>query len=235
MTTKAGDIPDSIVDLINDLKAENAELRRSLMRVSSVPDDSSGQSTRLMDIGSNNICNNQTSGCRACAFLESQVERLSSEIEQLRTLCGDSSIANDTRCRHLMDALSKENNRRMRMESIIQRQQVHIRELMAHVRNIAPVELAEEDNFYPGEYHSQSSRQNEAVWELDMDDLNRQLEELDETVHRVEESSTRLTSTTRVAFGQGNPQGGARKSDLGLPEPSTPGSRGVLGRLMHGT
>ena len=232
--SKFGMVPETIIDLMNDLKAENAELRRSLI-VSNASQthidelEAAGLASHGVNNDSwDNQPNELSISCRACVLLEAQIDRLSSELERIRSLYSGSSVSYENRCRQLMEALSRENARRTRMESIIQRQQVHIRELTHRIRAVGPIES--EGEFYDHFDQSASGPMREPAWEFDMDDLNRQLQELDETVHRVDESSTRLTSTTRAAFAQ-------TRNELGLPNPSPPpaADRGVLGRLMHGS
>ena len=235
---------ESIVDLVNDLKAENADLRRSLIaatafRSSNFSADLVVPTTTDQDGDRSNGIRIQdsVSTCRACLFLESQADRLMGEIESLRSSHADALMLYETKARQLMEALSRENQRRTRMESIIQRQQVHLRELTEKLRQITVGDEAEYESSYRDldiPTSDAGRRRQPPVWEFDMDDLNRQLDELNENVHRVEEFSNRLTSSTRVAFSQHLPGERSSVTDE-AHSPTRSIGRSVLTKLMSGT
>jgi hypothetical protein len=236
---------ESIVDQVNDLKAENAELRRSLivattLRSSEASFDQVDVRTigRDGDFGPGHRIQDSAPSCRACTFLESQVDRLLSELESLRKTHADVMIGYETKARQLMDTLSRENHRRTRMESIIQRQQVHLRELTQRIRQLTlgGIDGTSDDSHFHYQssgrpYSTAMETREPEVWEFDMDDLNRQLTELDDNLNRVEESSNRLSSSTRMAFSQAP----AIEPTTYIDEPTQPRkTRGMLLKLMGG-
>ena len=214
---------------MNDLKAENAQLRMKLLLPSSTPD-------RSMRGGEDS-----TGSCRTCMVLETQVQRLTAEIDEIRYQASTRDKNSQYENRELLEALSKESRRRSRMESIIHRQQDYIRELSHRIKE------TQGDLYHTSEeYHGSESGANyspdpmreirvpDRPWEVDMDDLFRQLDDLDEKVHDVEEQTNRLTNSTRAAFAP------ARADHVFPQHVSSIGSsrssgNGVLGRIMHGT
>lgn len=204
---------ESILDVVNDLKVENATLKRALIavgidgqRAAEYLDDSLPESQDTITYRPQQEIKqvSRSSECKACLLLENQVERLSDELDRLRGIQSEASLSLETKVRHLMDALSRENQRRMRMESIIQRQQSHIKELTNKLKDLTGLGDGSEEVSAPWSItrpQVDDFLDNHRPWELDMDDLNRQLAELDTKVHKVEESSNRLASSTQVAFG----------------------------------
>lgn len=184
-----------VIDQINDLKAENAELRKKLLVLSASPALQSSQ--------------NGTTSCRLCSILESKIDRLSSEIEYLRSR---SNPTNPSGANDVSDTISRERKRRARMEVIIDRQRSHIRFLYSRLDsmthrdgfsgNEAELDLPASDQSSAYRFSRESDS---PPWEIDMDDLARQLQDLDNNVQRVEASSNRLSTSTRAAFLAANP------------------------------
>jgi DNA repair exonuclease SbcCD ATPase subunit len=204
---------ESILDVVNDLKVENATLKRALIAVGMRDDEvddvlewslPESQHTNAHRIEKEIQPVSRLSECKACRLLENQVDRLSDELDRLRGIQSEANVSLETKVRHLVDALSRENQRRLRMESIIQRQQSHIKELTAKLKDLTGLGDESEQVSFPWSItrpQVDDFLDSHRPWELDMDDLNRQLEELDTKVHKVEESKNRLASSTQVAFG----------------------------------
>jgi hypothetical protein len=205
--------PELIVDLVNDLKAENAELRRELFSRSAFRLPIAKASSQTLedplesdqsDFPPANKQDQSVSICRACCFLEGQVERISGEMANLRAHHADVVSSYEMKLRQQIDGLARESHRRARMESIIQRQQSHIKELTLKLSEFLSVDsrsAPQNRGDQTGENRASSCRNSSTIWELDMDDLNRQLTELDDNVQRVQHSSDRLSSTALEAHG----------------------------------
>ena len=196
-----------MLDYINDLMAENAELRRGLIATgynvnrlrtftSEKMDRGSSLDVGFGDESSEEHASEAIRECRSCVLLEKQLLRSTNEVDRCKDQERNVTMALEKRIQNLTDSLSRENKRRHRMESIIQRQQMHIRELTIKLRELCvPQTLADNQKA-----DALFTEHEEEPWELDMDDLNRQLRELDDNVHRVENSTDRLVTSTEAAF-----------------------------------
>jgi chromosome segregation ATPase len=218
---------ETMEDLVNDLKAENAQLRRELI-LRDTPVSNTDHPACVM-----------TQNCSMCTVLESQVKRLSSEIDRMRAQMALAGSNSDDDVRQLLDVLAKENRRRSRMESIIYRQQDYIRDLSMRMKDIVVERSILDDRFL--DKRSDSSESQEVVqdvriperpWELDMDDLFRQLDDLDEKVHDVEEQTNRLTHSAKAAFAPITNETTHARILLG---PGAKNGAGVLDRIMNGS
>lgn len=217
-----------VVDQINDLKIENADLRKRLLALSS----SSGPILASQTT---------TNSCRLCGILESKVDRLSCDIESLRSLRQESESCE---VKDLSDTLARERKRRVRMEAIIDRQRNHIRSLYTKLDSVyEQAEDVSDDGVYvkPAGFDSERylrlplEPETSAIppWDIDMDDLARQLEDLDSNVQRVEASTSRLSNTTRAAFhAHGTSFSGPRSPSHRSPDIS---KRSVLDKMLKGS
>ena len=173
-------------DEINELKLENATLRRELL----VQNASRCSSSVIVP------------GCSMCVIQRAQVEKLTSDLQELKLGRSDVSMKASTDVNSVAKLLEKERFRRMRLETIAKRQQSFINEFRDNNLRVA-AHLASNkipDNtdrvvmrYSQNDYDSGSSdASSHAIWEMDIDDLNRQLDELSQNVQRVEEASNRI-------------------------------------------
>ena len=215
-----------VIDHINDLKAENADLRKKLIACTPAivgADPSRSSSSR----------------CRLCSILESKVDRLSSEIDSLRNQRHE---PHSSQIEELDGMLSKERHRRSRMESIIERQRSHIRFLYSKINSTSRQgvfsdderkDLLKNDGIFDSECHIEHEDSAIPPWDIDMNDVARQLEDLDNNVQRVEASTNRLSSTTQAAFSSQSTFSD-RRGDMSIRNASR-SKRSVLDKLLKGS
>lgn len=199
---------ETLIERLNDMKAQNADLRRKLLVLPTVRDDAIAGSRH------------DRQPCRACVLLQAQVERLSRDLE-----CAADSHDRTTRSLNgkLEQALSdsaKERQRTNRMQAIIERQRAYINSVRFQsgpfqnqpgLRSWSDSESSSDDvlnddgrppvaceddtlGLPPIEHGFLPS------WRMDMDDISRQLQDLNDNVGRVEASTNRLSMTTKAVF-----------------------------------
>ena len=174
---------------VNQLKLENALLRRDAVAINS------------------GCIYGPTSSCQVCPVLQFQIDRLMKERTEARRKQTIESPPSFVDPGAYLAVINKERERRYRMESIIERQQKCINELLqTQDRRLilspgfdSPIHhKADSSHALPCSDFSGISLPAQTFappWEIDIDDLNRQLCELNENVHRVELASSKLHST----------------------------------------
>ena len=226
---------DSVVDQLNDMKAENAQLRRQLLaRVN----HNEGGDVPVSDPGHH---------CRVCAILEAQIDRLSHELATAREEHVQTCLSLNAEIKSLASSVMKERERRTRMEQIMERQMAYIHQIHPgdHEDHAASESSCCND---PGGYLNRDYGVNHDVchdeppvessfvppWDIDMDDLTRQLGELNENVHRVEVSTTRLNSSKKAVIDPHSIPKANRNQDRTAVDSIAPKASGVLGKVFSG-
>jgi hypothetical protein len=209
---------EHLIDMINELKLENANLQRRLISQSESHPD---------------LHTNEPNSCRLCPVLERQIVRLHEELDDLRLQQSRNVLQLDTQLMNLHTSLSQEHQRRERMEQIIIRQKYYIEEAIRAQENSSASSLLsgeagafdfETENNQGYRDRDDRPKANGIVshWALDMDDLSRQLQELNESLRRVEDQTSRLNSAA------------VKRSDMNQEVGvSRPSSGTVLGKAMY--
>ena len=214
---------DSLIDIINELKLENADLRRRLLTTPSPPNDSSEA---------------LITSCRLCPVLEKQNSRLHEELDEARVDHSRKTTELETTIFELRMALSREFERRTRMEQIIIRQKSYIQDCLREGDYSSGYSSDSDVHTSPGFDNGREPRtQSKSIcgprigpvphWDVDMDDLSRQLHELNESLRRVDDHANRLNSTANSLR---EPRGTVYSQGT----PSLPSSGTLLANAMSG-
>lgn len=191
-------------DEVNRLTLENVAMRRDmLIMMQNVSED-----TRT------------DSDCQTCSVLKFQAKMLISELTELKSTQSVLPNSSSTELRAISGMLSKERERRLRLESIVSRQQSYINEIsergmlpMSPMKEVYKPEFEAESNFarhYQADYDLDDS--GTQPWDMNIDDLNRQLLELSENVQRVELASNKLNSSFNYHTDRPKPSPGSFSS-----------------------